>query len=431
MTKQLFFLTILFLFPIAVFAEESDQYIASIDGNTLSTSGMTFSDSGAHFSILPGAANQDMTIRFRNIGQFGSDQDVPALPNRYRSKQSVYSYNFNYIPSDDAYVTIEYGYKKKPKRLRRLFYLEPDSTEWKRVRTVVDHENKTVRAQIPATRGHLVVGVHKYKKERPIKNTNFSAYGGIPYSDTAAVIDVESGKFLYKEEAKKQRSIASLSKIATALVFLESDPNMDELVEYEDRNNRIGAKVDVQDGDLLSLKQVLMGTLIPSANNMAMTLSESTDRSSAAFVIQMNQRMNELGLKKTFFREPTGLDSNNVSSAGNIAKLARYAFTTYPGRFQEAANSSPYHFVTANTGRDVTMHSTNKFDGRGKYDVVAFKTGYLPGTADRTLAVQLRRRSDSAEIIVVLLGNPQYNTIFDEAYGIADWAFNNWTFHNY
>lgn len=264
--------------------------------------------------------------------------------------------------------------------------------------------------------------------KKPKKAVSFSPYLGTPQSDAAVVLDVASRQFLYRQEPRKQRSIASLTKLFTTLVFLETEPNLDQLVTYSQSYDQIGAMVVLEDGEQVSLKQVLMGTLIPSANNMAMMLSHMMSYTPEQFLAQVNGRAKELHLGKTHIVEPTGLDANNVSTAGNLARLANVLFTQYVDIFAEAASFGRYPYITKNTNRDVVLYSTNKFDGHERFDVRAFKTGYLPGSAERTLVLKLRDRATTKEIIIVLLGNAEYGTIFDEAYELADWTFSNFEF---
>ncbi|MFC1598074.1 D-alanyl-D-alanine carboxypeptidase family protein [Patescibacteria group bacterium] len=404
--------------------------------HSVKVSGEVLAEQGYHlewedFSMDLPAGALDATTRFRirDLGEYGTQGQIPALPKKYRSKLPVYSFFLSQEAADEISVTLSYHGSKN--RKRRIYYLAPGSDKWQRLRTIVDRESKTVTSVVPRSYGKLALGTHRYKKESPIKKADYSQFNSAIFSDTATVIDAKSGKFLYRDDAKKVRSIASLSKLVTALVFLESDPDLDKVISYKGKNDRIGADVPLNDGDQLTLKQVLMGALIPSANNMAVTLSQQTDLSAGLFITQMNNRMAEMKLKKTSFVEPTGLNERNVSTAGNIARLARYIFKTYPKIFQEAADTRQYNYTLANSDRGITLYTTNKFDGNGKYDLVAFKTGYLPGSADRTLVTKIQEISTGHEIIVVLLGNPEYNTVFQEAYQLADWAFANWEFHNY
>lgn len=263
---------------------------------------------------------------------------------------------------------------------------------------------------------------------KPKKVSTFTPFSGTPNSDAAVVLDVASGKFLYRQEPRKPRPIASLTKLFTAFVFLETQPNFDQLVTYRKNYDQMGATVILEDGEEVSVKQVLMGTLIPSANNMAFMLSRMTLYTPEQFIAQINGRAEELRLGKTHIVEPTGLDPDNVSTAGNVARFANILFTQYADIFSEAASFGRYPYIAKNTNREIVLYSTNKFDGHGRFDVQAFKTGYLPGSAERTLVIKLRDRTTTKEILIVLLGNAEYGSIFDEAYQLADWTFNNFEF---
>jgi D-alanyl-D-alanine endopeptidase (penicillin-binding protein 7) len=411
-------------------AAAEDYYSLKLPGDVLASQGISLSWREIQLALPPGAFVETTRVRVRDRGPFPTDDQLPALPKSYRSARTVYSYFLSDEQHSPVYARIDYE-GKRPFRRRRVFFLEPGGSEWRQLRTVVDVDNQTARVELPQPYGKLVVATHRYKKETPIPKATFTPFPGTPLSDTAAVLEPKSGTFLYRQEADKVRSIASLTKLATTLVFLESDPNLDQVVRYRSSSDRIGATVPLADGDQLTLKQVLMGVLLPSANNMAVTLSLSTPLDPGLFVVQMNNRARELHLGATQFVEPTGLDERNVSSAGNLARLSRTVYRKYPALFKEAADSTEYHFTLSNSGESVTLHTTNKFDGHGKVELVAFKTGYLPGSAERTLTALVRESATGHEIIVVLLGNPQYGTIFQEAYDLAEWAFANWEFHNY
>lgn len=431
---SLFFFVFL---PHSVHATPDDTYSRSVPGEVLHTHGITIEWENFTLSVPSGIYKETTQLRIRNRGELKSKKNLPKLPKRFRSNQNVYALHASDVSytaqSSTKEITLEIPYTNlaEDDLRRRIFFLEEKSKQWERLRSVVHISEKTIQATLPSTEGKLVVAKHRYKSEAPIKKKTFSSYGRTPYSDSAAVIDAKSGKFLYSQNQSKQRSIASITKIATTLIFLETNPNLDELIYYSADNDRDGAAVVLNNGEQITLKQVLMGVLIPSANNMAQTLSVSTSFSESDFISQVNSRMKELGLYKTTIVEATGLNEENKSSAGNIVRLARYVFDTYSTVFEEAADWSEYVYYTANTQREMTLYTTNQFNGDGKYDAVAFKTGYLPGSAERTLVVKIRENATGHEIILSLLGNPQYNTIFQEAYDLAEWAFENWEFHNY
>lgn len=419
-----------FLLPTSGFAAQDAIHVHISDTNARQTGALiTFEQGEIH--VPPGSLSGETDFKMRDLGFLTVDSSKTAsLPKGYTSNERMYAYSFENDLQGDVIVHLKYVAHGKDRERKDVLYQEEGSNEWKRLRTVVHKSDHYVEAVLPERTGKFIFAKSTRKKEGPIKKIDFTDFGSVPHSDTAAVIDTKSGKFLFRQEASKQRPIASVSKLATSLVFLESKPDLNKVISYSSSSDREGATVDLGNGDQLSLKDVLMGTLMPSANNMAVTLSRNTSLDQNLFIVQMNNRMKEMHLNKTQFFEPSGLDQRNVSSAGNLARLGRYLFNEYPDVFSEALQSQ-YHFGLRNSGRAMTIYSTNKFDGRGKYDVTAFKTGYYPGYAERTLVIQLREKSTQHEITVVLLGNPEYGTIFDEAYTLADWSFQNWEFHNY
>jgi D-alanyl-D-alanine carboxypeptidase len=145
----------------------------------------------------------------------------------------------------------------------------------------------------------------------------------------------------------------------------------------------------------------------------------------------MNTQAAAWHLGRTHFTDPTGLDVTDVSTAGNVARLARRLFMAYPDYFLAAADQSIYSFTLSDSGRQISVESTNKFNGHGVYRALAFKTGYYPGSAERTLVIEIEEIATGHKIIVVLLGDPQYDTINAEAEDLAAWTFANWDFHNY
>lgn len=424
MSMKRFFITmsVLVLSVTPVHAQETQEFV--LDGVDVFANGQLLSLDELELHIRPGTISESTTAQLRSF-----EGKKRALPQRYRTNKTVYRYTLDADLRQPLIARM--GIDGDGSSRRRLFYRSNANAPWQRLRTVTYSEGAYVQAELPAASGEVVLGVHSFKKEVPLKKSNYRSFGATPYSVAAAVVDMQSGKFLYRQRAGEQRAVASLTKLATSLVFLETDPNLDSLVSYSGSSDRGGAIVVLNNGEQLTLKQVLMGVLIPSANNMAVTLSKSTPLSESQFIARMNSRVKELGLKKTHFDEPTGLDSDNVSSAGNIARLARYAFTSYPDLYQEAGRMKQYDFTLSGSGGSVSLHTTNKFNGRDVYDVVAFKTGYLPDSAGRTLALQVRERASGHEIIVVLLGNPTYNTIFAEALELTEWTFQNWEFHNW
>ncbi len=427
MTMKLFVVTVVFtafVFGTSASPVSAESLETSVDGVTLYVDGALFPVGNFELHIVPGTVAVDTTVSIDELGVPPTRSERLLSP-RYRASDPVYAVSVT--PLLDGPVVVRVAPSYDTDRRQRLFYRSDASAVWEPLETTF-----TVAGQLQATisrgDGQVVIGTHRYKSAAPVRGDDFVQYSGTPYSASAAVLDAHSGKFLYREEARAQRSIASLTKVLTTLVFLEAGPELDSVVSYHSGNDRGGATVPLEHGDQLTLRDVLMSTLIPSANNMAMTLANSIGLTEQQFIDRAHERLQDLELGATHLDEPTGLDSDNVSTAGNIARLARFAFSQYPEVFASAAAVETYDVSLQNRSETIRLYSTNKFDGRGLYEVTAFKTGYLPGSAERTLVLQVEQRSTGHNIIVVLLGNPEYNTIFDEAYDLIDWTFRNWEF---
>lgn len=423
LTTSIFFASVI----VVNIPHAADAATVTLSADQAETSGALLEEDSAEMHILPNTFDGETTCVIRNRGNVHRSQ----LPKQYRSRMDSYEYSCSKETQSDLVIRLEYRALGKDRARKHVLYTEQENGEWFKMRTVVDKESQYLEIRTQKSSGVLLAAKHRYKKERPIQAENFTPYAGANYSDTAAILDVASGKFLYRQKAKKKRPIASITKIMSVMTFLDAEPNLKETVTYSTAFNREGASVILDQGDKLTLRDVLMGALLPSANNMTQMLSASAGMSESAFVDKMNANARDLGLKRTVFYEPTGLNQNNVSTAGNIARLARHAFRKHGDIFHEAAHTGRYDFTVQNSGKNKTLYTTNKFDGQGRYEVVAFKTGYYPGAAERTLVMQLKDVHTGAEIVVVSLGNETYGTIFDQTREMADWAFSNWVFHNY
>lgn len=418
---------LLWLFVVVLVAPlgvTAASFETTIDGGVLFEDGAMVPLGQLEIHIAPGTVNVDTAVSVDELG-VPSTRSERSLSPRYRTADPVYL--FSVEPSANAFMVVRLTPLHETNRRQRLWYRSEPSTEWEQLDTTFTSSGQ-LQATVPFGNGEVVVGTHRYAVAAPVRDSEYIAYSGTPYSASAAVIDSFSGKFLYRENARSPRSIASLTKLLTTLVFLEADPDLDSVVHYHRGNDRGGATVPLEQGDQLTLRDVLMATLIPSANNMAMTLANSIGLTEQQFLDRAHERLDDLGLRATHLDEPTGLDADNVSTAGNVARLARFAFAQHPEVFASAAAAESYDVSLKNRSETIHLYSTNKFDGRGRYVVTAFKTGYLPGSAERTLVLQVEQMSTGYSIIVVLLGNPEYNTIFDEAYALVDWTFSNWEF---
>ena len=229
------------------------------------------------------------------------------------------------------------------------------------------------------------------------------AEGGPQVSAQAAiVIHADSGKVLYEKNADEQRSMASTTKIMTALIALETAAADDPVVTITDEMVRVeGSSMGLQPGDQLTLKSLAAGMLIVSGNDAANSAAIAISGSTEAFAENMNQRAQELGMEHTHFVTPSGRDDDaHYSTARDMATLAAAAmknpdFAAIVG--QKAMNIS---FITPDQTRRYTNHNKllNLYEG-----CTGVKTGFTKKSGRCLISAAER---DGIRLIAVTLNAP-------------------------
>ena len=146
----------------------------------------------------------------------------------------------------------------------------------------------------------------------------------VPTAAAAIVVDARDGTVMFAKRPDQERSIASTTKLMTALLALEeADP--DEVFTAPEYNAMPAeSRINLRAGERMTVQDLLEALLLESANDAAVDLAENIAGSREAFVEQMNERAEELGLEHTSYANPIGLDeAGNHSSARDLAALAR------------------------------------------------------------------------------------------------------------
>jgi D-alanyl-D-alanine carboxypeptidase (penicillin-binding protein 5/6) len=146
-----------------------------------------------------------------------------------------------------------------------------------------------------------------------------------PVSATAAiVVDGRTGEVLYAKRPDRRRSIASTTKLMTALLVLERERLSSTVTATAYRASSVESQMGLRAGERLTVADLMRGLLLPSANDAAATLAQAVSGSRRRFVAAMNDRARELGLTRTHFANPVGLDERgNFSTARDLATLTR------------------------------------------------------------------------------------------------------------
>jgi D-alanyl-D-alanine endopeptidase (penicillin-binding protein 7) len=235
-------------------------------------------------------------------------------------------------------------------------------------------------------------------------------------AEAAIIYNPENGKILWEENSQNQRSIASITKVMTAVVFLENNPDLSETVVVTPVDVRAASTTYLRAGYVLTKNDVLHLMLIASDNAAARVLARVSPYGSEAFVRRMTEKARELGLTNTSYADPSGLLSDNVSSAYDMAKLI-----TYVSGDERIASIMRKQYHSVAVGRQtIQVHSTNRLVMQGDVDVQAGKTGFI-SKAGYCLATLLRLPQGGPEVAVVVLGAKSNAGRFMETRHLFDW----------
>jgi len=231
----------------------------------------------------------------------------------------------------------------------------------------------------------------------------------------AIIFDPVTGQVLYEENSQDKRSIASITKVMTALVYLEDNPDLNAGVTIERSDVYAASTTYLKAKDQLTAGELLHLLLIPSDNAAARALARTSHGGAAAFVERMNEKALELGLQNTSFADPSGLNANNLSSAFDLSHLITFAASD--DRIASIMRKANY--TVATNRRMIPIHSTNHIVMNGDVDVMAGKTGFI-SKSGYCLATLLRLPQGNP-VAVVVLGATSNNGRFWETRHLFSW----------
>jgi D-alanyl-D-alanine endopeptidase (penicillin-binding protein 7) len=231
----------------------------------------------------------------------------------------------------------------------------------------------------------------------------------------AIIYNPQTGEVIWEENSHAERSIASLTKVMTAVTFVADDPDLAQQVTVTRADMRNASVTYLEAGETLSYDALLHLTLIASDNAAARVLARTSEGGTSAFVSRMNEMATHLGLTNTHYTDPSGLDPNDVSSAYDLSHLISFAVSD---ERLGPIMRTPEYDVHSNMGVR-TVHSTNKLLGTD-VDVRGGKTGFI-SKAGYCLATLLQVPQGS-QVAVVVLGAASSATRFWEARHLFNWV---------
>lgn len=235
------------------------------------------------------------------------------------------------------------------------------------------------------------------------------------------VADNASGAVLYAKHDQASQPIASITKLMTALVFLDHNPGWETKVTVTAADQRDGGIVYLNQGETVTVRDLFHLMLVASANEAAAALARSTGLEN--FVAAMNQKAAELGMNQSQFTDETGLSAGNIASPRDLVTLAGAAFSQPD--LARAVTTSQYLFTVGSSGRRRLAVSTDQllqsFINTGPYRITGAKTGHLD-EAGYTLVVTVQK-DNGPTVTLVLLGAASQPDRWQEAKGLVDWVF--------
>jgi serine-type D-Ala-D-Ala endopeptidase (penicillin-binding protein 7) len=244
---------------------------------------------------------------------------------------------------------------------------------------------------------------------------------GIPVRlKSALLVNFDDGSVLYAKNPNDIRSIASISKLMSAMVLLDKQPDLSQTAVISQQDAYQSSRSRLPVGYKMTLNDFLYTSLMASDNRATRVLARTLYGDYSSFADAMNAKAKQLGLVNTHFVEPTGLDERNVSTATEVAKILYYA-RQYP--LIARITSTQTYFVTAlNKRRPVRKQVTNtNLLLHSPYDVLAGKTGYI--RASEYCVVSLVQNRQGERLTVVALGARGAMSRFREARKLVDWGF--------
>ena len=207
---------------------------------------------------------------------------------------------------------------------------------------------------------------------------------------SAILMDMDSNRILYEENIHEKRSVASISKIMTAVVAIESGKLDDKVVIGDEINDAYGSGIYIKIGEEMTLRDLVYGLMLRSGNDAALAIAKYVGSDVDNFVKIMNDKAKEIGMRSTEFHNPSGLDQEegNYSTAYDMAILTSYAMKiddyktiTSTKKYTLTTNKNTYSWINKNKLLSIYKYTTG---GKTGFTEIAKRTLVSTATKDNT-----------------------------------------------
>lgn len=250
-------------------------------------------------------------------------------------------------------------------------------------------------------------------------------------ADSAVLMDAETGTILYSKNPDTAYPPASTTKTMTALLTLENSNLNDKITVSKNAANIDGSRIGLQDGEQLTVKDVLYGLFLMSGNDCATALAEHVGGSVENFAKLMNARAKELGCQNTSFVNPSGLyNEKHKTSAKDLALIVR-ELSKHP-EFKEISTTLAYKIT------DATKHPTGIYLGNENKLINKNSSLYYPGAEGgktgytiQSLHSYVAVASKNGQKLIVALVHDKNKTFYEDSAKLFNYGFNNYELVKY
>jgi D-alanyl-D-alanine endopeptidase (penicillin-binding protein 7) len=237
-------------------------------------------------------------------------------------------------------------------------------------------------------------------------------------SANALVLDANAGEAIYAKGADTVTPIASVTKLMTAMVVLDAGQSLDEpiSVDIADVDLLKGSHSRLRLGAELSRREMLRLALMASENRAASSLARHYPGGTEACVAAMNRKAQDLGMTRTRFNDPTGLSSDNVSTASDLALMVKAA-AGYD-LIRDATTTASHYVEVQPLGTILGFNNTNSLVRAGQWDIQVSKTGFI---REAGKCLVMLATIASRPVIIVLLDSYGRLTRIADAVRVKYW----------